>query len=637
MPSKGSSHFSYLTSNLKKSIKTPLAPLTFICGPNRAYKTAILQSLRLATQHALTVSTKKTPITASSKLIKFASDPIQGIQIDLQSSSGFVTFDLPVVEGKPKEIVPRRATGALSNLTEESWARLFPMDAVRSMLSLDARKAREAVIREFAADVTVTSPLGLSDVQKRMWNAALVEAGESDPVSALASISAWARSQKPTKTRQANQKEAALSPAKTQAQISGAERLPALREQLVKAEAWEKSASGHAMYDQTRTRIASLETQESILGAEKDSTLTSLCVMQIQAKANYDKCKQGLDTARETLKGFPEKIAYLSLMIASLDHRLKIKKEICPTCSGDFGVSSMTLRLEVLLGQLKKLQEQSFEREQNVLDMEEHEHLARIELERVNKAPDFTTEHKFLETRAALNEQRRILASLESSLKSIPQTYTGLPSAELRQTIQSLSLVESARNQYETGIVEVRRLHEESAACKVIEMEAQEVMKRVLFQSKTLAEDRVNAFMPRGFRAELHLSPDECEWRAIGADGDFHDASSSGSEYGTLIIALAAAIWPDAPMKILDLDDQDLHAFDPDNIMNLWVSIKHAVDSGAFTQAIVVWNRPEEAPSNKDGWMILNMVPTNGAVRHNRPIAPVSLAEVDDLDMITSI
>lgn len=671
--------FTHIKSDLKKSIDVDLSRLTFIVGPNRSYKTSILQSVELAVTRQLHVENKKSPVSTPSKLLRFAANEADGITIRLQSASGNLSFVLPINEetGNAKEPVPRYATDTLQTLTDEDWANAFPMQAVREMLYFDARQTRQAIVRIFGGDAArdaLTTPMGLSDIQKDMWAAGLRHAKDSlespsnpntaDPATLLAAISSWAHDQKPKKTKEANKHETGLSTAKTRAATPGIETLPALEEQYKRAVEAESSKAAanqsqavqiavlQGELDRTLIEIADLKNRVTA----KNIDLLSLETQEIEAVAKLDVDEAELEKTRPELglaaiaskydtdrTDLSERINYGTRLIADLQSRIKSGRDECP-----FGdkVEPGTLQKHIdrIVPQVAKrrveLETLECERVQAEQRAMAHRDAAvRLATTRQTIKQSFEFERsKVAATLEVLNRQiamrqeivniaqNRIAAetavssagSGHVSSTAAPFTYAGPSSADLKSRIDKIKDALVARQQYEVGMTTVRRLHSESAACKVIEGEAHEIMQRILVSCKSVAEQRVNEFMPAAFRAELDLSDEDCAWRVFGSDGDCHDSSSSGSEFGSLIVALACAL--PGRLKILALDDKDLHAFDPENIQALWTAIEHAVAIGALTQALVAHNRPDEAPSRDKGWLILQQIRLNSAMPKDKSV-----------------
>lgn len=605
------SPFSHITSNLKTRIDTDLAPLTFVCGPNRSYKTSIRQSIRLAAQRTLTVQNKRTPLTAPSKLIKFAADPERGISISLQSASGNLTFRLPVNEEtrKAKEAEPRGVTNDFASLTEEDWQNAFPMDTVRQMLFMDARQARQAIVRIFAQGFAVTPPLGLSDLQKEMWNLGLSEIAQSDdPVESLSALAAWAHEQKPKKTRAANSREDSLAPLKERALLSGQEVLPELEKKLADAKAWEATAADRSTRERLRDTWVEADNRLKALASQvkhlKQSSSEQERLMEEMLVIASEKHHQ----AHALVADLEGRIEYGTRLGNDLRTRIEADRDECPF--------NHTVPLEQLRKDLTRiettLKKRRAEFEVATLDFANLERandgaeIALAEHRRDSKRDIDAITMEMVRLEASKDANSKLITMIDERLKNAPASYQGQTAEDLEKRVRDLRGAASARQQYEDGMREVRRLHDESAACKVIEGQAHEIMQRVLKDSRETAENRINEFMPPAFRAELNLEGEGCEFRVVGSDGEYHDASASGSEFGSLIVALASAL--PGRLKILDLDDHDLHPFDPENIAGLWAAIEHAVESGALTQAIVVHNRPDEAPSRERGWLILKRV-----------------------------
>lgn len=627
--------FTHITSNLKCLVDVDLGPLTFICGPNRSYKTSIRQSIRLALLRELTVQNKKTPLKTPGKLIDFLAKEIRdartdtALTIQLQSASGFVDFNMPIVDRKAKEPLPRRVVGdVLSSMTEDDWTRAFPMDSVRKMLFFDSRQTREAIVRVFGDATAITAPLGLSDLQKRVWaeGLAVVTADDTlDPVSSLSALSAWAREQKPKKTRMANKRETDLAVFKNKASVSGTEMLGELEAKLAKATAWESAAK-----DRTAREIAGIELPK--LEAKLATLVTAETTGQADHRRRIDEIQAKIDataitisTAQDKCQSLTRRLGYGEELCKTLKKRVAEGISKCPLGEHPVPVADMAKAAaqieKIVATRQKEYEAAQLEATQAKTAHDKLQSAIRDEYSRYQNASREGTS-AVASTRASISALRLLIEGLNTTLAKSPASYVGLTAAELAIKVSALKEVDSARSTYESGMNEVRRLHEESAASKVVETEAQAIMQRVLLKSKDAAEAKVNEFMPPGFRAEINLAEDDCEWRVVGDDGNFHDSSSSGSEFGSLLVALICATGG-SRLKILDMDDEDLHAFDPENIQGLWKAIERAVKSGALTQAIVVWNRPAEAPARKDGWLII--------AKHRVGVGPKAVVPADDM------
>jgi hypothetical protein len=71
-----------------------------------------------------------------------------------------------------------------------------------------------------------------------------------------------------------------------------------------------------------------------------------------------------------------------------------------------------------------------------------------------------------------------------------------------------------------------------------------------------------------------------------------------GAEQGALIIALVQAWTEDTPLRVLALDDEDIHAFSEKNMQKLCARLEALQREGKLTQVFVATTRPNDIPDN---------------------------------------
>jgi hypothetical protein len=183
-------------------------------------------------------------------------------------------------------------------------------------------------------------------------------------------------------------------------------------------------------------------------------------------------------------------------------------------------------------------------------------------------------------------------------------TYDGPDSASVKTQIDEIRSYEDRKRQIDECARLSRRAKLENDIAKELGREAATLLTRLIEHVAGEAETAVNKYMTEGFIAKLHLDDKHCEWRVVGMDDRAHSRGAMcGAERGMLTLALALAWTEDSPIRLLTLDDDDLHGFSPKNIGLFLTRIKELADDGIITQAFIAWSRPDEIP---DGWNIIN-------------------------------
>jgi DNA repair exonuclease SbcCD ATPase subunit len=201
------------------------------------------------------------------------------------------------------------------------------------------------------------------------------------------------------------------------------------------------------------------------------------------------------------------------------------------------------------------------------------------------------------------NEVKARLDALRSVVSDVD--YIGPTSASIETQLETLHTSDSNRRQLRalmTQSAQVKATHE---AATILKGEAQRLLQNTLQQIQSTAEAAVNRYMPTGFTASLDLEGNNCEWRAVSRrDGRPHGKSASGAQRCALVIALALAWTENSPIRILLIDDKELHGFSAANVKSFLSMVKARVDAGDLTQAFAAWSRPDEIPAD---WMKVTM------------------------------
>lgn len=534
-------HFTHLKANIKAATELELEPCTCIVGANTAGKSSVLDTIRLAL-------TGKHPIGGHpSDLAQLAAEPNPDkIFASLTGPKGSVGWVMSFEEGKPKKPKPPRRTGIFETFTEATIQQCLVLDH-RTTLAFGAERMRRAVMTRFGELAAIRAPRGLNAAQQAAWDRAAMQTDGGEPSEQLVALEKHFKTEARIFGDQAKTKENLLESMRAQTQDKSN---PELLSQLLK-------------------RIDKLEqyqiANEKIDRAQRLQRNVSQLQDQIDEQPRIDTA--ALDGEIGNLK---QSIGIAESLLLLLK---RAQTETCPCCGAtEFDPEA-----------LKQNVEERLSIRQNELSDAESRRKTLL----AGQSVDVLTQQ--------IDRAKVELSLLDDFVGRQFEDTSELPN--LRQQVIALKHAELTRKNLAVEEANLHNLLDEQATAKLLGQQVSSMLRNYLQTVQAKAEEAVNKFMPSGFRATLHLADNACEWKMVGADGRPHSAGAySGSEGGSLLIAMAQAWAEGAPYRLVLLDDVDLGVFDPKNLRNVFAKFKESVEAGHLDQVVMVWNRPDEVP-----------------------------------------
>lgn len=626
--------FDYLAGNTKGRFEHRLgAKCVAFVGKNRRGKTARLDAVRLAL-------TGKHPVGPhGTDLFELAPENALSLSAALRGPGDLKSeFRVEVEGGKPRKPPekPDRG-GALKTIellpgSDKLFENMMPTLSMRDLIR-GSTLTREAVFRRWGDITSLPTPRGLTEEQLSLWNKGRDEVKltkpKADVAEVLSGMSAYFRKTKLEKGREIKalekllkEREEKLAPA-----AAGSEDLPRLKEQLLAAEAWERAAT-------LRTRKAEIEA-EAAAYRERVQPYIEADKLRAQKDAELAEQRRAKQGAVDTLSAQLEELTKTrTAKIAEFDEQ--VKKQVfyltggewlmecihilegkadesghaaCVLCGNRCHVETLRTQVEPRVKARRQSVEKLYkERDAALAKLDEEQRVlenARRKAEGELRAWESAVEDERRKEEAAKTQLRMEHSRIKSArdenelaLKNVPAEYTGPASAELRARIKALEDAETANRQLDAEMTKLRTLSIEQQLYQLLEQEAARELNTLLARTAETANAAVNRYMPDGFRAVLNV--EEAQWTVVGMDGRPHGKKvMSGSEFGALVPALACAWTEGAPARYVLLDDEDIAAFDPENLALLLSSLKDATEDGLLTQVFLAWSRPHEIP---DDW-----------------------------------
>ena len=548
--------FNRLVTNVKGADSIDLAPYMVITGGMRVGKSSILDTIRLAI-------TGKHPVGANpSDLSELLPPDAEELYAELHAADGALKWRMDAPRGKGK-----RSEGVIGHGVYEAWtaeqrANMLVLDH-NTMSTFGAERMRRAVMDRFGTLTEVTPPTGLNAAQQALWDKAFKETA-GDPAKRLGAMQKWFKAEAKRCGDTAKKAEHTIATLRAHtADVGGADVITLIESQLAKARAFEQAGTDRARADELdgviadiATAIAQLESidTEPVRGRIKE--LEHLLAM----------AEKGL-TKAQTLR----------ILVERADG------QTCPCC-GTSGVDMSAIHAALVAGIEKR-------------EAEKASHIAELSALRAELPDD-----QLVDARKVLADAQREREGLRASA---PEPYNGPSAADLEEKLQLIKEAQSNKQRLDRETDAMHRLLDEQATAKLLERQVTTMLNSYLQQVRAQAEQAVNRYMPIGFEAELRVTDTACQWRMVGRDARSHKSGAySGSEGGTLALARAQAWGEAAPYRLVLQDDVDLGVYTRKGLQDVFAKLRESVESGLITQAILVWNRPDEIPSD---WHVVNL------------------------------
>lgn len=596
--------FTRLVSNVKGLIDDQLGPMTAWVGDNRTGKTSRVDAIRLA------ITGKHPAGPHGSDLMELVPEGASTLFAELSGPSGSTRFVVETEGGKAKKPGKPEPTGLYKAVVQEKdLETILPMQSMRDLIDLGSTRGREAIFRRFGSIVAVPVPRGLSETQTKLWNDGLAAVKASNPkadsAELLSLLAAWMRQRKLAIGREIKALDNLVKEREQTVKqyAAGEEELPALRDKLKLAEAWDQAES-------LRQRKAQLEADGEAYKAKVAPFLEA--DQQAEAKAKVQKAED---------EAWKLKLANIKTAALALQERLLQETKLLH--GGEWLVATLKLNAEkadaeghapcLLCGnpaftpaeakaQVEPRVEARRASWEGAQDEIAKNHAEYQETEAAYRGWQLTVseaERKYEADKTALRfEYTRIKTALDEvnrALEGSPSAYDGPPTMEVRRQIKAREDASTLSRQLDQDVQKLRNLHVEQDLAKALEGEATKELSGLLVRTSEAAHTAVNTYMAEGFRAEIDL--ETAKWKVLGMDGRPHRRDiMAGSERGALIPALALGWTEGAPARFLILDDDDLAPFSPMNLRRLFDTLKDALDDGLLTQVFVTSSRPDEIP-----------------------------------------
>jgi hypothetical protein len=609
--------FLRLTSNVKGYRgDIGLGPCTAFIGDNQSGKSAKLDAIRLALLGSHKISQHTKHIFG-----ELAPEGVETLFASLSGPSGEATYKAEQAGSTAK--AEHKFRDVLDTLSGTEREHIMPLLSMRALLTGE-KKTREALFRRFGTVDEIPTPEGLDAGQEAFWKktcaAVQVEQREAAakkkrkkaealddhqaPADAVDIISAMRlafdriKRGKNAEVRVLKEQLEKLQAELADGDTAGSELIADLEEQKTRAEIWASRQNARESYSRDQALMAQLKTEAQQLNdmsAELKQREETLSAKQSAVQAQITELRQEADGI--DLTDVKARLDRVAAILHILDAMIARDVDHCPLCdrrgadpqathakhsdtkkSREAQYKDLTTRRSTLLQQAQTL-ETELAQERSALTRDTSSHNSR-------KAS--------LKQRGAACKGR--LDAYQEA--GADEEYTGPSALEIDERLRNIRSMDAKRERLESDRVRLRQLKAESKQAKLLQGEAVELLQTLISGITTEAEAAVNNYMPEGFTAQLDLEDGNCEWQVLGADGRPHGRSMCGAEQGALIIALVQAWTEDTPLRVLALDDEDIHAFSEKNMQKLCARLEALQREGKLTQVFVATTRPNDIPDN---------------------------------------
>lgn len=591
-------HYTRLQANVKVPIDTELEPLNMFVGGNKQGKTAGIEAAILA-------QTGRLPGLVHGKDVSsFVPKGDRKITAKLYNES--MSTEFTAASGKKLPAEPAQSE-SLRELIQDAQ-HIIPSVSLRDLLGKSAAKSREAIMHRFGNIKKITIPKGFNDEQKAFWLEAVadvagVEVSDNTliaaceamaPAEILAGLQSWFDSAQRKSNGAANNKEKELDALQdVHDDAAGAELIPQLEAQRDAARIHEHQATNRAALAAAQLQLEELQPRATEVIAAYEEAESGIKILtrvkdQIDSEiAEIRESSAGLLSAEENAKALLERAQAAFDLV---DRCKGANVDSCPFCaSSDIDWETRHAAIATLLSARTANYEAAKQEAASVI--------ARIQEAEAVYAQDEADAHEAFDKakrdrellKAQASALKAQIAALETAMGEAT-SYDGPSVAELDQQILKYRAAEGQRMSAERMDLDVRELRARADMSKTLKTEAKKMLAAALRKTKKAAEKAVNAHMPEGFKAVLHLSDTVCEWQVEGTDGRAHNRHTMcGSEKATIIVALALAWTQDAPLRILTLDDNDLAMLEPENLTAMLDRIEALHAEGKIDQVFSAW------------------------------------------------
>lgn len=570
----------HVISTIKDGVDCRLGPCTVITRPNRGGKTAILDAIRVALGASH-------PIGRDGSLLQLVPEPELGLRSAVYGN-GELLAEAVIDAGMRRAKFTRHVSLPGDDDLVVSSAE------IEQLLSFGPARAREALCRRWYVTRAehLEPPAELNEEQRGLWRVAATMRHEPIAVNVLSALSADFRGH-----------------ARTPVDTSPPPTPPPAEQEITDART-RLDAIVVACANRMRARLLAGQAerlQSSLLESASAGEVASVWAGREQAaRTRVDVAQTEYVRVQTLWAGSASNVQGVDVTVNARQIMLQRSDRTCICC----GLQVDTLRLRSLLASGQDVQTaihaEMASRHALLVAADAERTAARVDLEEVRQCQRLAAE-------AAAARQRQVeeLATIRRVLREegvSGEVHSASEDEAARHDAQTAyDTLLSRRTQAAHATAMVRREAEErrlAAVYRVLERVAARRQVEVLAEVVNQAVATVNKYMPAGFAAMLDLDERVCRWTVYGRDGAAHpQGAMSGAEESALRLGLLGAWAEGRPMRVLLLDDRDLLGLDPQNIAKTFEAVHAAVTRGDFTQAVVVWTRPNEVPH--EGWTVV--------------------------------
>ena len=587
--------FSKLTCTIKGNHEVALGGLTAIVGPNRAGKTSLLLGYELAVRGLL--NGRPNP----SDLFELSPPGCEVFGATVEGRAGscrLVVATEPGAGGPQPKRPEHTVDGMVEKLTAEELANAIPTIHLGDLLGTGGSKARSTMLRRWGNLTELTAPAHLGEELGALWDEAAATLAKAHPgniAEQLAGLPQEFKTAKLAAGRERGKAERAYEELRAKLAVkrepakAEIEEAKSALERMRLAERTVNLFAARAKFEADKAAlIALVEVLPEELPAAPKAPVESRTPSVVISNPNLEKDK----VLRNTLKLMLEKCGAAGTCV----------------CGGKFGPEEHAAFEATIAGVEARIAGSAAGTRAETAAAQDGYAAAWATYQAEKQAWD-SLSAKFAHWHQEELRLKSVKNALEEGFKAVGIPFDAPAPTEnagniLEQEahVNVLIALQSEFERLHKAREQVSAFETAGTLAKRLETEAEKLATEKLATAKHAAEDAVSKHLPWGMTAFFEV--DTGRWGLVyGAEEPdeayfIPAAGCSGSEFGSLYIALAVAWSVDMPLRALLIDDDILGRFDPEGVTAFLNKIEAAYHAQEISQALVAWTRPDEVPES---------------------------------------